>query len=82
MTATDLQALIDSGRAWRSAGSVGRAAMAAIESGLCVLGVVVRLPIWRKPTGEMVQTIRGPQAVYSAIRDAAIQALGRAEAAE
>ncbi len=40
MTATDsrMQALIDSGMAWRSAGSVGRAAMAAIESGLCVLG--------------------------------------------
>lgn len=34
----DLQALIDSGDAWRLEGSVGRAAMDAIEAGVCTLG--------------------------------------------
>lgn len=34
----DLQQLIDSGMAWRLEGSVGRAAMDAIERGDCVLG--------------------------------------------
>lgn len=33
-----LQDLINTGQAWLLEGSVGRAAMAAIESGLCVLG--------------------------------------------
>ena len=33
-----LQALIDSGAAWRLEGSVGREAMEAIEDGRCVLG--------------------------------------------
>lgn len=33
-----LQALIDSGAAWRLEGSIGRAAMAAIEDGVCMLG--------------------------------------------
>lgn len=32
-----LQALIDSGTAWKLEGSVGRAAMDAIEAGVCVL---------------------------------------------
>lgn len=35
-----LQALIDSGEAWRLEGSVGRAAQACIEAGDCVLGPV------------------------------------------
>jgi hypothetical protein len=33
-----MQALIDSGAAWRLEGSIGRAAMAAIENGLCAVG--------------------------------------------
>lgn len=33
-----MQALIDSGAAWRLEGSVGRTAMALIEQGLCMLG--------------------------------------------
>jgi hypothetical protein len=33
-----LQDLIDTGIAWRLEGSVGRAAMRAIESGDCILG--------------------------------------------
>ena len=36
----DLQELINSGLAWKLEGSVGRAAMAAIEAGECVLGTV------------------------------------------
>ena len=35
-----LQRLIDTGTAWRLEGAVGRAAMAAIEAGLCTLGPV------------------------------------------
>lgn len=34
----ELQALIDSGAAWKLEGSVGRAAMEAIEEGHCILG--------------------------------------------
>jgi hypothetical protein len=42
----DLQDLIDSGDAWRLEGSVGRAAMAAIEEGACVLGLVGHRDYW------------------------------------
>jgi len=42
----DLQGLIDSGMAWRLEGSVGRAAMDAIESGACVLGEVGHRDYW------------------------------------
>lgn len=38
MNTEDLQALINSGQAWRLDGAVGRAAMDAIEAGVCVLG--------------------------------------------
>lgn len=33
-----LQGLINSGMAWKLEGSVGRACMAAIEAGACILG--------------------------------------------
>lgn len=42
----DLQALIDSGDAWRLEGAVGRAAMAAIENGDAVLGEVGHHDYW------------------------------------
>lgn len=42
----DLQALINSGMAWRLEGSVGRAAMDAIEAGICVLGEVGHRDYW------------------------------------
>lgn len=42
----DLQALIDNGMAWRLEGYVGRAAMAAIEAGECVLGEVGHRDYW------------------------------------
>lgn len=41
-----LQALINSGAAWRLEGSVGRAAMDAIEAGLCVLGEEPHYDYW------------------------------------
>jgi hypothetical protein len=41
-----LQGLIDSGTAWTLEGSVGRAAMRAIESGLCVLGPSSHRDYW------------------------------------
>lgn len=34
-----MQALINSGMAWRLEGSYGRAAMAALEAGACMLGL-------------------------------------------
>lgn len=34
-----MQALINSGAAWKLEGSIGRAAMAAIEDGACAVGV-------------------------------------------
>lgn len=34
----NLQGLIDNGMAWRLEGSIGRAAMRAIEDGRCILG--------------------------------------------
>ena len=42
----NLQELIDSGMAWRLEGSVGRAAMRAIEDGECVLGEVGHTDYW------------------------------------
>jgi hypothetical protein len=42
----DLQDLINSGAAWWLEGSVGRAAMRAIESGECVLGEVGHRDYW------------------------------------
>lgn len=42
----DLQALINNGMAWRLEGSVGRAAMQAIEDGVCVLGEVGHRDYW------------------------------------
>ena len=42
----DLQALINSGLAWRLEGSVGRAAMDAIEAGVCILGEVGHRDYW------------------------------------
>ena len=46
MDLDDLQGLIDSGMAWRLEGSVGRAAMAAIEDGVCVLGETGHRDYW------------------------------------
>lgn len=40
------QRLIDSGDAWNLEGSVGRSAMALIESGHCMLGEVGHLDYW------------------------------------
>ena len=41
-----LQELINSGTAWRLEGSVGRAAMACIESGCCILGEEGHTDFW------------------------------------
>jgi len=46
MELDDLQGLIDSGMAWRLEGSVGRAAMDAIENGECILGEVGHRDYW------------------------------------
>ena len=42
----NLQTLIDNGNAWRLEGSVGRAAMDAIENGACILGEVGHRDYW------------------------------------
>jgi hypothetical protein len=44
--ASRLQSLIDSGTAWKLEGSVGRAAMAAIDAGLCILGPTGNRDYW------------------------------------
>lgn len=41
-----LQDLIDTGQAWRMQGSVGRAAMYAIEAGICILGETGHTDYW------------------------------------
>jgi hypothetical protein len=42
----ELQNWIDSGTAWRLEGSVGRAAMDALESGACMLPLVPHRDYW------------------------------------
>ena len=42
----ELQELIDSGAAWKLEGSVGRAAMEAIEAGVCILGEEGHYDYW------------------------------------
>ena len=46
MDLDDLQGLIDSGMAWKLEGSVGRAAMDAIENGDCILGEESHRDYW------------------------------------
>ena len=46
MNDLNLQDLIDSGTAWVLEGSIGRAAMSAIETGLCVLGTEAHWDYW------------------------------------
>ena len=41
-----MQALIDSGMAWKLEGSTGRAAMDAIEAGVCILGEEGHTDYW------------------------------------
>lgn len=41
-----MQALIDSGRAWKMEGSCGRAAMAMLESGACFLPETAHSDYW------------------------------------
>lgn len=42
----DLQDLVNSGLAWKLEGSVGRAAMAALEAGVIALGETGHLDYW------------------------------------
>lgn len=44
--AVELQALIDSGLAWRLEGAVGREAFEAIEAGYCMLGPKANKDYW------------------------------------
>jgi hypothetical protein len=43
---SQLQAWIDSGQAWHLEGSVGRAAMNALESGACLLPDIGHVDVW------------------------------------
>ena len=45
-TPENIQRLINSGMAWKLEGSIGRAAMAAIEDGLCMLGRTGHYDYW------------------------------------
>lgn len=57
MDSFKLQALINTGMAWKLEGSVGRAAMAAIKSGQCMLGPTLQHDYWGNtiPARHMVQ---------------------------
>jgi hypothetical protein len=52
-----MQALVDSGMAWRLEGSVGREAMSLIEQGLLMLGPEAHVDYWgnRVPARHEVQ---------------------------
>lgn len=52
-----LQSLIDSGAAWKLEGSVGRACMAAIESGRCAVGLEAHRDYWGNlvPSRDMLE---------------------------
>ena len=54
-----LQDLIDTGMAWTLEGSVGRAAMAAIESGQCVLGPESRNDYWGNRIPSRTEVVPG-----------------------
>lgn len=55
--ATELQNLINSGMAWKLEGSVGRAAMEALESGACMLPKVAMRDFYGSyvPARQMVK---------------------------
>lgn len=57
MSDLDLQELIDTGLAWQLEGSIGRAAMSAIEDGICTLGPAAHTDYWgnRVPAIHEVQ---------------------------
>jgi len=55
----DLQALIDSGMAWRLEGFVGRSAMDAIEAGACVLGETGHHDYWGNYVPSRYEVIPG-----------------------
>lgn len=55
----DLQALIDSGEAWRLEGHVGRAAHAAIEAGVCVLGEIGHHDYWGNYVPSRYEVVPG-----------------------
>lgn len=54
-----LQELIDSGDAWRLEGSVGRAAMAAIEAGEAILGEVGHTDYWGNYVPSRYEVVPG-----------------------
>jgi hypothetical protein len=57
----DLQELINSGAAWTLEGSVGRAAMACINSGCCVLGEVGHIGCWGNYVPSRTEVQAGPK---------------------
>lgn len=68
--AESMQRLIDSGDCWRLEGSMGRAAMAMIEAGACVLGPEPRFDYYgnRVPSRHEVQPGTKGSVEYAAAR--------------
>lgn len=54
-----LQELVDSGQAWKLEGSVGRAAMNAIEAGQIALGDVPRVDFWGNYVPSRYEVVPG-----------------------
>lgn len=59
-----LQALIDSGMAWKMEGSVGRAAMGAIRSGACMLAKVTMKDYYGSHIPSRYQVQKGTNGSY------------------
>lgn len=64
-----MQALIDSGTAWRLEGSVGRAAMALIEEGYCMLGEQAHTDYWGNRVPSRYEVLAGTKGSPEYIRE-------------
>jgi hypothetical protein len=66
---TELQKAINSGSAWSLQGSYGRAMMAAIESGNCMLGTSRARDYWGNPIPSRDDVQPGTKGSYDFVAD-------------
>lgn len=60
----EMQAMIDSGNAWRMEGSYGRAAMGCLESGACMLPKVVHSDYYGNRIPSRTELKEGTKGTY------------------
>jgi hypothetical protein len=58
-SAVMMQKMINGGMVWRMQGAYGRAAMAAIKAGECMLGVEEGIDYWKNPVPARSQIKKG-----------------------